>query len=139
MRNTKTVWLLLAVLAMPSTALAQQKAIGWSAIAVGAGLSAAAYNWDSSCPSGYTTHTSSGNFGGQYYSDKTCVWVGRTGSDVRDPEVSAQFARPGLLWAGIGSAAIGTVLVLLPSRAQKVVPSINVTPEGVTASKTVKW
>jgi hypothetical protein len=137
MRNAKVSWLLVAALAVPGIASAQgKKIVGWSAIAVGTGLSFAAYNWDSSCPTGYTTHTSS-SFGGP--TDTACVWIGRTGSDVRDPEVSAQFARPGLLWAGIGTAALGTVLLFLPARAQKVVPSVTVTPKGVTASKSVKW
>jgi hypothetical protein len=130
---------LMVMLAGPSNAVAadKKKVTGVVLILAGGGLAAGAFNYETSCPSGYTTHTIRTN----EVNDTTCVWIGQTGSDVTDPTTSATFARPGMLYSGIASAAVGTVLLLLPKKAQKAVQrgtqglNLTVTPAGWRLTK----
>ena len=55
----------------------------------------------------------------------------------RRPSLTSALA---LLWSGVGGAAAGVVLMLLPTRAAEVAPSVGVTPTGVSvASKTFRF
>jgi hypothetical protein len=135
--------LIVAVLCVPTVAQAQStKGIGGGLIAGGAGLMAAAFNYGKGqCASGYTTHTFEWNdptMGSR--TETRCVAISGTGnSDVYEPDVRITFKRPGLLWAGVGAVGAGVVLLLLPPKAQQVVPSVAVTPTGATVSKRITF
>jgi hypothetical protein len=53
--------------------------------------------------------------------------------------MSGDLPRPGLMRTGVAAAATGTVLLLLPKKAQKVAPGVTATPDGVVATKTFRF
>src|SRR5262245_29662386 len=84
---------------------------------------AAAFDYHHSCPSGYSTSTI-----GRGASQTTyCVYVSRYSSDVYELGITPTLGRPTVLKVGIGAAAAGTVLLLLPKRAAKHAPSVSFT------------
>jgi hypothetical protein len=91
----------------------------------------AAFSYDTSCPAGYTTHTFQGL-------PTQCVYVSQYGSDVREQPTTATLERPGMLYGGIGAAAVGLIVLLSP-RSAKHAPSISFTPRGWKASKTLTF
>ena len=97
----------------------------------GSALLLAAFDYKGDqCPDGYSTHT--------YQNLPTqCVLLSRSGSDVREATTGVTYKRPGLMWSGLGVAATGIVLLLLPERTQ--VADVTVTPDGWRASKTIGW
>jgi len=68
-----------------------------------------------------------------------CVNVNRYGSDVTEPPLTVTYERPALMWSGVAAVSAGTVLLFLPKRAQRVAPTVAITPTGWLASKTVTW
>lgn len=130
--------------AFPQTAQAQGKSktvAGVVMIAAGAGLMAGAFNYDTHCPPGYSTHTI--DVGTVH--ETTCVSITSFGSDVRDASTSAYYARPAMLWTGIGSAVVGTVLLFLPKKVRqgttKITAGLSVTPipKGWMATKNIQF
>ncbi len=97
----------------------------------GSALVLAAFDYTGDqCPEGYSTHT--------YENLSTqCVFLSRSGSDVRTATTGITYKRPGLMWSGLGVAATGIVLLLLPERARMV--DVSVTPDGWRASKMIGW
>ena len=122
--------LLGALCLLPMTAhAADKKTVGAILTLSGSALMLAAFNYNGDqCPEGYSTHTFE-NLPTQ------CVSISSFGSDVRQATTGVTFKRPVLMWSGLGAAATGIVLLLLPDRAQQVV-DLTVTPDGWLASKT---
>lgn len=117
-------------LAAPVPARAADRDIlGLILVGAGGGLIAAAFNYEGDqCPPGYTVHT--------FESDSTlCHRFTSSGSDTKEATVKTTFERPGLLWGGLGAAAAGVVLMLLPEGQEPVV-DVSLTPDGWRASKT---
>jgi hypothetical protein len=127
--------LVLAATLVPRQVHAQKKVAGAVLVASGAALMLGAFNYDNSCPRGYSTHT--------YENLSTqCVYISSRppyNSDVTSETTTITYQRPALLWSGVGAAAAGVVLMLLPTRAAEVAPSVGVTPTGVSASKTFRF
>ncbi len=94
----------------------------------GAGSMALAFDYHSQCPSGYTTHTFQ-NLPTQ------CVYVDRYGSDVIDQPTNINLSRKPMLWGGIGAVAAGVMVLAMPRRAARQMPSIEITPNGWRATK----
>jgi hypothetical protein len=127
--------LVLAATLVPTQAVAQTsktKVAGAIAIASGVGLMVAAFDYDASCPAGYTTHYFEGL-------ETQCSYIGRTYTNIESQTVTTTFARPMLMWSGLGAVGAGVVLLMLPKRVQRYSPSVSVSPQGVTATKTIKF
>lgn len=134
-RKVLTIATALAVLLPTLTeAAGEKKAVtGILLMATGAGLAAGAFNYDSSCPRGYTTHRFEG-------AETRCVFISSSGdSDVISQPTSMSLERPLLLWGGVATAGAGAVLLFLPKRVQRAAPSVTFVPRGVAASKSVSW
>lgn len=115
--------------AVPANA-ANRKWVGAGVLAAGAGLVAAAFNYREQCPPGYTSHRFQG-------ASTQCVFISRSGSDVRTASTEVTLARPALGWAGGGVAAVGALLLLWPSSSKPV--TLSVSPRGVSASRTIRF
>ena len=79
------------------------------------------------CPSGYSTHTFQ-NLPTQ------CVFIGGSGSDVREAGLS--ISHSGAFWGGVGVATTGIVMMLLPEPARV---DIAFSPHGLLISKTIRF
>ena len=129
MQRLAIVSVLVAVLVAPvQVHAAGKKKVGAILTLSGSVLMLSAFNYSQSCPSGYSTHTFQGL-------PTECVYISANGSDVQQPPVSVSYQRPALMWSGVGAATTGIVLMLLPTRAAKVV-DVSVTPKGWLASTT---
>ncbi len=108
---------------------ADRDTVGLILIGAGAGLVATAFNYEGDqCPAGYTVHT--------YENEpKLCHRFSWAGSDTQNATTKTTFERPGLLWSGIGAAAAGVVMMLLPEGQGSMV-DVSLTPDGWRASKT---
>lgn len=143
MRTKNTVAAVLAAVVILATAMPAsadpKTAIGWSLIAGGGGMVAGAWDYESGCPPGYTTHTY--DLGYQYGKETYCAYANRYGSDVRKESVSATFARPTLLRIGLATVGVGVLTLALPSKAKPVTKDleVSVTPGGWSASKAVRF
>jgi len=120
-------------LALPARASADSRTVAGVSLLLGGGLLAAgAFNYDTSCPAGYSTHT----FQGQ---ETQCVRISASGSDVRSAPTEVEFKRPALAWAGGAAVLAGTLLLLWPKRAPSPSITLSVTPSGVRAAKTIRF
>jgi hypothetical protein len=119
--------------AVPTTASAEGKDVAGAWLVLGgAGAVAAAFNYGEKCPSGYRKYT---------FEDlpTACVYTDRFGGDIRDATGTMSLQRPALLWGGLAAAGTGAILMLLPDSAAKFAPNVSITPNGVSASKTVSF
>lgn len=132
-RLTTLVGLIAGLLApIQASAADSKKVTGGVLIAAGSALVLGAFNWGTSCPPGYTTHTFQ-NLPTQ------CVYISSSGnSDVREASTTADYRRPALMWSGVGAAGAGIVFLLLPDRVTKSV-GIAITPTGWMASKAFEF
>lgn len=129
MTRRLVVAVVVAALVAPLPALAAgKKTAGALLTLTGSALMLSAFNYKTSCPAGYSTHTFE-NLPTQ------CVLITSTGSDVRQAPTKMSYRRPKLMWSGVGAATTGIVLLLLPTRAANVV-DVSVTPTGWVASTT---
>ena len=113
---------------------AGKKTVGAVLTASGGAMMLLAFNYKGhQCPFGYSTHRFEG-------ATTQCVFISSFppfNSDVRDATTKATYERPGLMWGGLGVAATGIVLMMLPTRVAQVVDvDVSVTPTGWRASKT---
>jgi hypothetical protein len=128
---------LLATLVVPTPVHAadKKKVVGAVLAGTGGALMFGAFNYDTSCPAGYSTNTSE-NLPTQ------CVSISRYGSDLRTQPTTATttatYQRPALMFSGVSMAAAGIVLMLLPTRVAKVA-DVTVTPTGWLASSTFRF
>ena len=132
---------LLATLVVPRPVHAadKKKVVGAVLAGTGGALMFGAFDYHTSCPAGYSTHTSE-NLPTQ------CVSISRYGSDVSSPygpdvrteSTIATYQRPALMFSGVSIAAAGIVLMLLPTRVAKVA-DVTVTPTGWLASSTFRF
>lgn len=133
---TRKVVAMATALAMLLPTLAEaagekKAATGILLMATGVGLAVGAFNYDSSCPRGYTTHRFEG-------AQTQCVYISSSGdSDVISEPTTVTLERPLLLWGGFAAAGAGALLLFLPKRVQRAAPSVTVTPYGFAASKSV--
>ena len=108
---------------------AGRETVGLILMGAGTGLVFAAFNYEGDqCPPGYTVHTIEGE-------STLCHRYTFDGSDTRKATTKTTFERPGLLWSGIGAAAAGVVMMLLPEGQDSMV-DVSLTPDGWRASKT---
>jgi hypothetical protein len=138
MKKLTVVWVvavMTAGLVIPTRAsAAEAKTVAAAALIVTGGvMMVTAFDYDTSCPAGYTTHAFEGL-------PTQCVHVDRYGSDVINQPTTAEYARPTLFWSGVGAVGVGTLLALLPKGAQRATQNVNVSmaPGGWRASKTVR-
>lgn len=135
---TRKVVAMVAALAVLLPTLAEaagqkETITGIALMATGVGLTLGAFNYDSSCPRGYTTHRFHG-------AETQCVSISSSGdTDVIPQPIRMSLERPLLLWGGLAAAGAGAALLFLPKRVQRAAPSVTVTPRGVAASKSVSW
>jgi hypothetical protein len=138
-RRALTTALAVALMAVAIPAHAGDKKLitGMLLIAGGGGLTIGAFNYDTSCAPGETTVTVRVNG----VNDTSCVRSTYNAVTVSEQTTTGTFARPALLWAGLGTAAAGVVVLMLPTKAQTVAGGVtaNVTPGGWRVSKTVAW
>lgn len=126
---------------VPRTAAADGKRVaGWLAIAGGAGMMAASFDYhDARCRAGYTTHrfTYDDPTGYGKKTDTICVSTSRFGSDTYEADGTVSFERPGLMWGGVGAMVGGAVLLALPKQVSR---GVQVSPMwgGWFASKTFR-
>jgi len=127
MKKVTIVAVLVALLGVPVQVRAadEKKVAGGLLLLSGGVLMASAFNYHQTCESGFDS----------YYVEDTNYCIGRSG--VHQAPTSANLKRPILLKVGVGTAAAGTVVLLLPKRARKVAPSISFAPSGWLVSKTV--
>ena len=121
--TTMVMAAMVCALARPADAGDKKLITGMLLIAGGGGLTIGAFNYDTSCAPGETTVIVRVNG----VNDTSCVGETYRTVTVSEQATTATFARPGLLWAGLGTAAAGVVVLMLPSRVQGVA-------RGVTAS-----
>jgi len=133
----------MAVLVATPAPAAGKKLWGGVLIASGAGLMVGAFDYRTSCPSGYTTHTYQVPSSAWSSTTETwCVDIDTLGnSDVRKAPTSGTFKRPALLWSGLATIGVGTVLLALPTRVQQVTKGVDVaiTPGGWQTSKSFRF
>ena len=129
MKNTAillTFALFLALLPTQSQA-AGKKDAGAILVLSGGVLMLAAFNYKGDqCPDGYSTHTFQ-NLPTQ------CVLISSAGSDVREATTGISYERPALMWTGVGAAAAGIVMMMLPEKARM---DVVFGPHEVRVSKT---
>jgi len=123
---------LVAALIAPAPARAEtiNKVGGWMVVG-GIVMVITAFDYHTDvCPPGYSTHT--------FQNGATqCVLIYRGGSDVREASTEVTYKRPTELKVGLAAIAGGLLLATLPKPAQKVAPSVSVTPHGWRVSKTI--
>ena len=90
------------------------------------------------CPDGYSTHT--------FHNRPTeCLFVSSTppfNTDVQEATTKATLKRQRLLWAGLGAAVGGVVLLLLPGETGQAAAravDIQIAPDRVKLGKTFGW
>lgn len=139
MRRLTTLALIVTLLLglLPATARADTDdkldTTGLVLILGGIGAIAGSFNYSTGCGASETTvYLQSGT-----YSDTSCVYTSPSYVSVTDPTTDATFARPGLLYAGVGAIVTGIVLMKLPAKAQRVAPSIQVGPQSIGLAKTI--
>ena len=129
-----------AVVTLHAPAAAQSKTtLGTVLVIAGGGMMAGAFNYRSDvCPEGYSTHT---------YQDlpTQCLFASSIppyDTDVREATTKATLKRQRLLWAGLGAAVGGVVLLLLPGetgQAASRAVDIQIAPDRVKLGKTFGW
>ncbi len=121
-----TFALFLALLPTQSQAAGKKEA-GAILVLSGGVLVLAAFNYKGDqCPDGYSTHTFQ-NLPTQ------CVLISSAGSDVREATTGISYERPALMWSGVGAAAAGIVMMMLPEKARM---DVTFGPHEVRVSKT---
>ena len=135
MRKILSVCVALTLISSGTATAGLKKNIGWLSIVVGGGAIITAFDYDSYCSTGATTITTSVNG----YRDTTCVSSGYGQVTIKGPDGSATFARPYMLWTGLGMIAGGTILLLIPSKAKAYTPNLHFMPKGVAVTKTASW
>lgn len=117
---------------VPARAADAKLVAGITLLSAGSLMMVGAFSYDTSCPPGYSTHTFQ-NLPTQ------CVYVGASGSDVRDIPTTATLERRGVLYGGIAVATAGAVALLMPKRVKKIAPELTITPIGWKASRTFRF
>lgn len=130
----------LAVVALHAPAEAQSKKTLGAVLAIaGGGMMAGAFDYRADvCPDGYSTHT--------FHNRPTeCLFVSSTppfNTDVQEATTKATLKRQRLLWAGLGAAVGGVVLLLLPGetgQAASRAVDVQIAPDRVKLGKTFSW
>lgn len=135
MRKILSVLIAVTLFSSGTAVAGPKNTVGWLSILGGTGLVIGAFNYSTGCSSGATTITTH-NAG---YTDTTCISSGYGYVDIKGPDTSAALARPTMLWVGLGAAATGVLLLLIPSGAQRYTPDLQVMPKGVAVTKTKSW
>ena len=132
--STAIVLVALLLIPVPADAADGKKKAGVILTVAGSALMLGAFNWGTSCPPGYSTHTFQGL-------PTQCVKIYPNGdSDVREASTTAAYSRPAMMWSGVGAAGVGIVLLLLPKKVAQVVKvDVSVTPKGWLASRTFRF
>lgn len=126
-----------AVMLAAAPAEAQSRdTVGWISVAAGAGLLAAAFNYEGDiCPDGYSIHTYQHQPTQCYYSSPTPPY----NSDLRDASTRITYKRPGLMWAGIGAIGLGAVLLTLPENPVTRDLDVQASPERFAVTRRFGW
>ena len=138
MRRVATIAaFVLAPLLAPAPAEAQSRdTVGWISVATGAGLLAAAFNYEGDiCPDGYSRHTYQHQTTQCYYESPGPPYD----TDLRDASVRITFKRPGLMWAGVGAIGLGAVLLTLPENGVTRDLDVQVSPQRFAVTRRFGW
>ena len=136
-RTLGTAACVLVLLAAAAPGAAQSRtATGIVSILAGAGLVAAAFDYQTDvCPEGYGTITIQ-------HQPTQCRYVNPNPPfdvDVRDATTRATFKRPKLAWAGVGAIGLGAVLLTLPDNRVTRNLDLQVSPERVALRRKFGW
>lgn len=136
MKKLVSIIVALSVVSYGTATADLKKNIGWLSVVVGGTCIFVAFDYDSYCSTGATTITRTSTSGDR---TTTCVSSGYGQINISGPKGDATFARPYMLWTGVGMIAGGTILLLIPSGAKAYTPDLHVTPQGVAVTKTKSW
>ncbi len=125
-----------AMLAAAPAEAQSRDTVGWISVAAGAGLLAAAFNYEGDiCPDGYSRHTYQHQQTQCYYQSPDPPFD----TDLRNASVRVTFKRPGLMWAGIGAIGLGAVLVTLPENRVTRDLDVQVSPQRFAVTRRFGW